>query len=70
MPDVTPDLIYQVTNGLMDAKHLFVANEIGLYEALLDSPATLDDLAQHTSIPCLTLRMVADVMVALGFVEH
>jgi hypothetical protein len=70
MTDVTPDLIFQVANGFMAAKHLFVANEIGLFEALADSPATLDDLAQRTGIPCRTLRILADAMVALGFVER
>jgi hypothetical protein len=33
MADVTPDLIFQVANGFMAAKHLFVANEVGLFEA-------------------------------------
>lgn len=70
MTDVTPDLILQVANGFMAAKHLFVANEIGLFEALADSPATLDDLAQRTGIPRRTLRILADAMVALGFVER
>src|SRR5688500_1278078 len=51
MADVTPDLIFQVANGFMAAKHLFVANEVGLFEALADSLATLDDLAQRTGIP-------------------
>jgi SAM-dependent methyltransferase len=70
MPDVTPDLIFQVANGFMAAKYLFVANEIGLFEALADSPASLDDLAQRTGIPRRTLRIVTDAMVALGFVEQ
>jgi SAM-dependent methyltransferase len=70
MADVTPDLIFQVANGFMAAKHLFVANEIGLFEALADAPATLDDVAQRTGIPRRTLRILADAMVALGFVER
>ena len=70
MADVTPDLIFQVANGFMAAKHLFVANEIGLFEALADAPATLDDLAQRTGIPRRTLRILADAMVALGFLER
>jgi hypothetical protein len=41
---VTPDLIFQVANGFMAAKHLFVANEVGLFEALGEAPAMLDDL--------------------------
>jgi hypothetical protein len=70
MADVTPDLIFQVANGFMAAKHLFVANEIGLFEALADAPAPLDDLAQRTGIPRRTLRILADTMVALGFLER
>jgi SAM-dependent methyltransferase len=70
MADVTPDLIFQVANGFMAAKHLFVANEVGLFEALADAPGTLDDLARHLSIPRRTLRILADAMVALGFVER
>jgi Dimerisation domain len=70
MAEVTPDLIFQVANGFMAAKHLFVANEVGLFEALADAPATLDDLARHTRIPRRTLRILADAMVALGFLER
>jgi hypothetical protein len=57
MADVTPDLIFQVANGFMAAKHLFVANEVGLFEALADAPAPLDDVAQRTGIPRRTLRI-------------
>jgi ubiquinone/menaquinone biosynthesis C-methylase UbiE len=70
MADVTPDLIFQVANGFMAAKHLFVANEVGLFEALAGAPATLDDLARQTRIPRRTLRILADAMVALGFLER
>jgi SAM-dependent methyltransferase len=70
MADVTPDLIFQVANGFMAAKHFFVANEVGLFEVLVDSPATLDALAGRTGIPRRTLRILADAMVALGFVER
>ena len=70
MPDVTPELIFQVANGFMAAKHLFVANEVGLFEALADAPATLDDLARRTRIPRRTLRILADAMAALGFLER
>jgi SAM-dependent methyltransferase len=70
MPDVTPDLIFQVANGFMAAKHLFVANEVGLFGALEESPAGLDDLAKRTDVPRRTLRILADAMVALGLVER
>src|SRR5689334_16521528 len=70
MTDVTPDLIFRVATGLIAAKHLFVANEVGLFVALADSPATLDDLAQRTGIPRRTLRILADAMVSFGFLER
>jgi SAM-dependent methyltransferase len=70
MPEVTPELIFQVANGFMAAKHLFVANEVGLFVALAASPGTLDDVAQRTDIPRRTLRILADAMVALGFLER
>src|SRR5215470_1213146 len=70
MAEVTPDRIFQVANGFMAAKHLFVANEVGLFEQLTEGPATLDELAQRVGIPRRTLRILADAMVALGFVER
>jgi hypothetical protein len=38
----SPVTIMQVASGFMAAKHLFAANELGLFEALGDSPADLD----------------------------
>ena len=38
----TPDAIFQVAMGFMASKHLFVANEVGLFRALGAGPATLD----------------------------
>jgi Dimerisation domain len=70
MADVTPDPILQVASGFRAAKYLFVANEVGLFEQLAAGPATLDALAQRTGIPSRTLRILADAMVALGFVEQ
>lgn len=70
MATVSPDLIFQIAYGFMASKMLFVANELGLFEALTDSSATLDELAQRTGVPRRTLRIVADAMVALGFVER
>src|SRR5438105_4877927 len=70
MTAVTPDLIFQVANGFMASKLLFVANDIGLFEALADAPTTLDELAQRMGIPRRTLRIVADALVALGLLER
>jgi hypothetical protein len=70
MPDVTPELIMKIAMGFMAAKHLFAANEIGLFEALGSGPATLDELANKTSVPSRTLGIVAAAMVSLGLIER
>ncbi len=67
-PEVAPDLIFQLATGFMAAKHLFVANEVGMFEKLSDGPATLDELAKRTGLPRRTTRIVADAMTALGLV--
>jgi hypothetical protein len=51
----------------MMSKHLFAANDLGLFEKLADRPLTLDELANDLSIPSRTARITADAMVALGF---
>lgn len=67
---VTPDLIFQTAAGFMAGKMLFVATEIGLFEKLAAGPATAEELAARLSIPVRTTRIVADAMVALGFLER
>jgi ubiquinone/menaquinone biosynthesis C-methylase UbiE len=68
-PDVTPERIFQVATGFMAAKHLFVAGEIRLFEALADGPLALDEIAQGINVPRRTTRIIADAMVALGFLS-
>ena len=70
MTDAAPEPIFQVASGFMAAKHLFVANEVGLFEQLADGPSTLDELAARTSVARPRLRILADAMVVLGFVER
>src|SRR4029434_8886847 len=70
MADVTPDSIFQIASGFMAAKHLFVANEVGLFEHLAAGALPLDALAQRLGLPRRTTRMVADAMVALGLVQR
>jgi hypothetical protein len=70
MPDVTPDLIMKIAMGFMAAKHLFAANEIGLFEGLAAGPANIAELATKTTIPPRTLAIVANAMVSLGLVER
>jgi SAM-dependent methyltransferase len=65
----SPVTIMQLASGFMAAKHLFAANELGLFEALGDSPANLDALAARTGLTRRAARISADAMVALGLLE-
>jgi SAM-dependent methyltransferase len=64
-----PAAIMQLASGFMAAKHLFAANQLGLFEALADAPATLDALADRTGLTRRAARISADAMVALGLLE-
>jgi ubiquinone/menaquinone biosynthesis C-methylase UbiE len=56
--------------GFMAAKHLFVASEVGLFEALAAGPATIEELASQTGVPSRTIAIAAAAMVSLGFIEQ
>jgi hypothetical protein len=51
MSNITPDAIFQLASGFMAAKHLFIANEVGLFATLAEAPATLDRLADALARP-------------------
>ena len=68
--EVAPDILFQIASGFMGAKHLFIANEIGVFEQLAGGAATLSDLAERTGIAGRRLRIVVDAMVALGLLER
>lgn len=67
---VTPDQIFQLAQGFMASKHLFAANELGLFEALGEGPTNLAGLAARTGLTQRTARISADAMVALGLLER
>lgn len=69
-PTTSPAPILQVAAGYMAAKHLFAANELGIFEALADAPADLAALAARTGLTTRAARISVDAMVALGFVER
>src|ERR687885_1473972 len=69
MNDPTPDLVFQTATGFMMSKHLFAANDLGLFEKLADRPLTLDELERFLGLPSRRRHITADAMVALGFVE-
>jgi SAM-dependent methyltransferase len=60
----------RLASGFMAAKHLFAANELGIFEALADSTATIDALANRTGLTRRAARISADAMVALGLLER
>jgi SAM-dependent methyltransferase len=67
---VDPEPILRVAYGFMATKHLFAASELGLFEALADSPTTIDGLAARTGLTPRAARISADAMVALGLLER
>src|SRR4051794_7555800 len=67
---VTPEPIFRLASGFMAAKHLFAASQLGLFEALAESPATLEGLAARTGLPRRAVRISADAMVALGLLDR
>ncbi len=69
-PPVTPESIMTVASGFMAAKHLFAANDLGLFEALADSPATIEALAARTGLTRRAARISADAMTALQLLER
>lgn len=67
---VSPEPIMRLASGFMAAKHLFAASELGLFEALADTPANVDVLAARTGLTRRAARISADAMVALGLLER
>lgn len=67
---VSPEPIMRLASGFMAAKHLFAASELGIFEALADSPATLDGLAARIGLTRRAARISADAMVGLGMLER
>src|SRR5438067_13445479 len=67
--DVTPDPIMRVATGFMAAKHLFIASEIGIFQALGGGPASVDEIAHEVGLPRRTVRISVDAMLSLGLVE-
>jgi SAM-dependent methyltransferase len=65
-----PAPIFKVATGFMAAKALFAASELGLFEALAESPATLEALAARCGLTVRATRISADSMVALGLLER
>lgn len=67
---ISPASILQVAAGYMASKQLFAANQLGIFEAMADTPADLAALAARTGLTPRAARISVDAMVALGFVER
>lgn len=65
-----PAPIFKIATGFMAAKALFAANELGLFEALAEAPASLEVLAARCGLTPRATRISADAMVALGLLER
>jgi hypothetical protein len=65
-----PEAIMRLATGFMSAKHLFAASELGIFEALADSPATIEALAARTGLTRRAARISADAVTALGLLER
>jgi SAM-dependent methyltransferase len=65
-----PAPIFKIAMGFMAAKALFAASELGLFEALAESPAPLAALAARCGLTPRATRISADAMVALGLLER
>lgn len=70
MAPPNPEAIMQALGGHLAAKYLMVAGQVGLFEVLGQGALPLDTLARHTSLPPRTLRILADALVATGFLER
>ncbi|WP_186762769.1 methyltransferase [Lentzea tibetensis] len=66
---MTPDAIFQVAYGFTAAKTLLACSELGMFEALAESTLTSEELADRMGVPERSASLLANAMVALGFVE-
>ena len=67
---ITPEGIVKIGTGFMAAKHMFVAVEIGLFEALAEGPRTVEEISKTTGVPARTARISVDAVCALGLVRR
>jgi ubiquinone/menaquinone biosynthesis C-methylase UbiE len=68
VPDPQP--IFDTATGFMRAKHLFVAAELGVFEALANGAKPLAEIARELKLPPRTTRIIVDAVTALGFLER
>jgi hypothetical protein len=66
---VTPDAIFQVAYGFTAAKTLLACNELRMFEALGEGALPAEELAARMGVPERSATLLANAMVALGFME-
>jgi SAM-dependent methyltransferase len=66
----SPELLLRLASGFMASKHLFAAAELGIFEALRDGPATLDQICERTGVSRSGARISLDALTALGLLER
>lgn len=64
-----PDYFAELGAQFMNARLLFVAVELGIFELLGDGPRDLEALAAATNVPRRPLRVVADGLVAMKLLD-
>jgi SAM-dependent methyltransferase len=67
---ITPESIIRIGAGFMATKHMFVASELGLFDALGEGPRTLDEIAAALGIPRRTARITTDACASLGLLKR
>jgi len=65
-----PNLIYELAAGFMQAKQLFAASELGLFENLCDGAAPPPELARRMNLPLHTIQILLGAMCAAGLIER
>lgn len=65
----SPEPIMRTLLGLAAAQYLMVANDAGVFEQLGDDALTVEELATRTQVPVRSVRILADALVACGFLE-
>ncbi|WP_299085197.1 methyltransferase dimerization domain-containing protein [uncultured Ruegeria sp.] len=61
--------IPQLLSNHMATKYVFVASSLELFEAIASGHQTLQALAKQLDVPSRTLWIIADALVAIGFLE-
>lgn len=62
----TPEAIVDIAIGFMGAQQLFAASRIGLFAAIADGAATVEELSAATGVAGRQVRILADSMASQG----